>query len=159
MAEQNTPYLNFSFRYNLGESGWNTGYDNNNWRVLDMLLRGNVISASTIAEPGSPTDGDLYIVPPSATGTNWTGEDENLAYWDGAASGGGDVWLFITPLDGMKFWAADEDQFYIFDGTNWGPLGSAYTQYADDTAAGVGGVPIGGLYINSGNGSLQVRLT
>lgn len=159
MPELNTPGLGFSYRYDLGESGWNTGYDDNNWRVLDVLLRANVISASITAEPGSPANGDLYIVPPAATGTNWTGQDEALALWDGVGTGGADEWLFITPLDGMVFWAADENQPYQFDGSVWGLLGGAYSQYADDTAAGVGGVPIGGFYINSGTGALQVRLT
>ena len=158
MAEQNTPGLDLSFRYNLGESGWNTGYDTN-WRLLEILLKGSVLSASTTAEPGAPTDGDLYIVPASATGTDWAGQDEDLAYYDGSASGGADAWVFFTPLEGMMYLAQDDNQIYIFDGTNWGLLGSYYGQYADDSAASSGGVPIGGFYVNSSSGSVQVRLS
>lgn len=160
MAEQNTPNLNFSFRYTLGESGWNTGYDNNNWRVLEMLLRGNVISATTTAEPGSPTDGDLYIVPASATGTNWAGQDGDIAYYDGSASGGGDSWFFFTPLEGMRFFAADESQPYLYDGTGWDYEANYYGAYANDAAAASGSpaVAVGGWYINSSTGALTKRL-
>jgi hypothetical protein len=158
MAEQNTPNLSLSFRYTLGESGWNTGYDTN-WRLLEMLLQGNVLSASTTAEPGSPNDGDLYIVPASATGTDWAGEDEKLAYYDGSASGGADEWVFVTPLEGMRFFAADESQPYLFDGTNWDYEANYYGSYADDTAASGGSVPIGGWYINSSTGALTKRLS
>jgi len=121
MAEQNTANLGFSFRYDLGESGWNTGYDSN-WRLLDILLRGSVISATTTAEPGAPSDGDLYIVPPSATGTDWAGNDNKLALYDGAASGGADAWVFVTALEGMKFRAADTDKVWEFGGSTWTAL-------------------------------------
>lgn len=121
MAEQNTPNLNFSFRYTLGESGWNTGYDNNNWRVLEMLLRGNVVSASTTAQPGSPSDGDLYLIPPSATGADWATNDGDIAYYDGAASGGSNAWFLFTPLEGMRFKAADTNIWWEFNGTVWLP--------------------------------------
>ena len=121
MAEQNTPKLGFSFRYTLGESGWNTGYDNNNWRWLDVILRG-VISATTIAEPGAPSNGDAYIVPPSATGTNWAGQDGDIAYYDGSATGGSDVWVFFTPVEGMRLWANDTNFAWEFNGTVWTSL-------------------------------------
>lgn len=35
---------------------------------------------------------------------------------------------------------------------------STLAQYADDAGAAAGGVPVGGLYINSGTGSVQARL-
>lgn len=121
MAASSSPNLGFSFRYALGESGWNTGYDAN-WRLLDIMLRGSVISATTTAEPGSPADGDLYIVPNSATGTNWLGQDGDLAFYDGATSGGSNAWVFFTPLEGMKFRAADTEKIWEFDGANWSAL-------------------------------------
>lgn len=118
MTASTTPKLAFSFRYSLGESGWNTGYDAN-WRLLEIMLGGSVVSATTTAEPGAPTNGQLYIVPDSATGTDWAGQDGDLAYYDGAGSGGGDAWVFFTPLEGMKFRAADTNFDWEFDGTNW----------------------------------------
>ena len=121
MAASTTTNLGLSFRWTLGESGWNTGMDTN-WRLIEMLLRGSVVSADTVAEPGSPTDGQMYIVPPSATGTDWAGQDGDIAYWDGAASGGADAWIFFTPLEGMRFKAADDERVWEYDGTNWGTM-------------------------------------
>src|SRR5574343_591580 len=118
MAAKTTPTLGFSFRYALGESGWNTGYDIN-WRLLEIILSGTVISATTTAEPGAPSNGDLYIVPASATGTNWAGQDGDLAYYDDATSGGADEWIFFTPVEGIKFRAADTNFDWEFDGSKW----------------------------------------
>lgn len=124
MAAETTPTNALSFRYDLNESGWNTGYDAN-WRLLEILLTGSVISATVSAEPGAPTDGDLYIVPVSATGTDWAGQDGDLAYYDGAASGGADEWVFVTPNEGVMYRAADDDFNYVYDGAAWvfeGPI-------------------------------------
>lgn len=121
MAAQTTPALGFGFRRPLGESGWNVEYDIN-WRLLEILLKANVISATTTAEPGAPSNGDLYIVPPSATGTDWAGQDGDLAYYDGAGSGGADEWVFVTPLEGMKFRAADTDKIHEYGGSAWTTL-------------------------------------
>ncbi len=41
-------------------------------RLLDAFVSSRVISRTITAEPGSPTDGDLYIIPASATGTDWS---------------------------------------------------------------------------------------
>lgn len=143
MAASTTPGLGFSFRWTLGESGWNTGMDIN-WRIAEMLLAAGVISADTIAQPGAPTDGDLYIVPPSATGTDWATQDGDLAYWDGTASGGADAWIFITPLEGMKFRAKDDERVWEYDGTVWGVLGrvSAATTITASTTQTQGQEPL-----------------
>jgi hypothetical protein len=56
----------------------------------------SVISASITTPPGSPADGDSYIVPSGATGA-WTGESGNVAIWDAAA---GD-WVFVPIPNGV----------------------------------------------------------
>lgn len=66
------------------------------------------------APPGSPADGDTYIVAGSATG-DWTGHDADIAYWDDVAG----VWNFFTPLEGWTFDVADEDIPYRFSGSAW----------------------------------------
>ena len=120
MAVKYTPSLSFSFRYNLGENGWNTGYDDN-WRILEIVLKSNVISATTTAQPVSPSNGDLYVVPASATGANWSGQDGKLAYYDGAASGGADEWVFVTATEGGEYFAQDEEAFYQYSSGVWAP--------------------------------------
>lgn len=44
---------------------------NQNALRLQVLTCGQVQSKTTTAQPGSPTDGDVYIIPSGATGTAW----------------------------------------------------------------------------------------
>ena len=46
--------------------------------VIDALLTPEVLGLGTTSPPGSPSDGDLYVVGAGATGA-WAGEDDNLA--------------------------------------------------------------------------------
>lgn len=53
-----------------------------------------VLSLSDTAPPGSPAEGDRYIVAPAATGA-WAGQDNNIAEWllDGEGNG---AWYFSS---------------------------------------------------------------
>ena len=59
------------------------------------------------ALPGSPTDGDIYIVPTGET----NGDD--VAIRDNGA------WVYLTPNDGWRAWVADTDSFVYWDGGRW----------------------------------------
>lgn len=72
-----------------------------------------LISRTTTAEPGSPGVLDAYLVPASATGTDWAGEDGNIAEYRNSR------WEFKTPAEGWAAWVADEDGAFVFDGTIW----------------------------------------
>ena len=150
MPEQNTPTLNFSFRYDLGETGWKNGYDNN-WRLLEVLLRGSVISASTSAQPGSPSNGDLYIVPSNGSGSHWATRREKLAYFDGTESGGTGNWIFFTPVQKMRIFAIDENQPYVFDGSIWEYESESYPGFSESLA-------YGSWYIHSLTGALTKKM-
>ena len=53
-------------------------------RLLDGLVQLSVLDRHLTAPPGSPADGDRYIVAAGATG-DWAGWDLNIAYFvDGA---------------------------------------------------------------------------
>lgn len=54
-----------------------------------------VISATTTAPPGSPADGDSYLVPTGATGA-WAGHDGEYATWDADEA----AWVFTTVAPG-----------------------------------------------------------
>lgn len=138
--------------WDLGESGWNTENDSN-LKLIDATIFLSVLSATTTAEPGSPSAGDRYIIPASATGTNWAGQDGKLAVYDGTD------WAFYTAKEGWRGRAEDTGQPWVYTSAAWSLEGSTYGQYADDTAASGGGVPVGGFYVNSSTGALQVRLT
>jgi len=64
--------------------------------------------------PGSPADGDAYIVATSGTGA-WSGKDKAIAYYQT-----GTGWLFITPREGMYADVNDEDTLYRYSGSAWG---------------------------------------
>lgn len=66
------------------------------------------------APPGSPADGDAYIVAASPTGA-WAGKAKNIAFWQTVTG-----WRFIAPLEGMHADVADENALYRYDGAAWG---------------------------------------
>lgn len=69
--------------------------------------------------PGSPTEGDRYIVAAAATG-DWIGEEDSIAEWNGT------TWDFTAPLLGMAVLVTDEVDIYVFDATDWlKPYGEA----------------------------------
>lgn len=92
--------------------------------IISALLKG-VINATTSTPPGSPGEGDAYIVASSPTGA-WSGKAKTIAlYYNGG-------WLFIPGFDsngsqiaigarheGMAVYDQNINGFQIFDGTNW----------------------------------------
>jgi hypothetical protein len=79
---------------------------------LDALLQLNVISGAITTPPGSPAEGDKYIVPTGATGA-WAGQTNKVAL---RLSGG---WVFFTPRNGWLGWNAALGSFVSWDGTAW----------------------------------------
>ena len=81
-------------------------------RILDGLVQLSVLDRDLTAPPGSPADGDRYIVASGATG-DWAGWDLNVALWtDGA-------WLRLPPRTGWRAWVEDEGLLLVYDGAGW----------------------------------------
>lgn len=81
-------------------------------RVLDGVVQLSVKDRDLAAPPGSPYDGDRYIVASGATDT-WAGWDLNVALWtDGA-------WLRLPPRAGWLAWIEDESLLLAFNGSSW----------------------------------------
>ena len=81
-------------------------------RILDGLVQLSVLDRDLTAPPGSPADGDRYIVASGATG-EWAGWDLNVALWtDGA-------WLRLPPRTGWRAWVEDESLLLVYDGSSW----------------------------------------
>jgi hypothetical protein len=86
-------------------------------RALDALVQLAVLDKDLATPPGSPAEGDRYIVAAGATGA-WSGQDGKIAaYQDGA-------WTFYAPNEGWTAWVADEDQLYAWDGSAWDKITS-----------------------------------
>lgn len=63
--------------------------------------------------PGSPADGDAYIVASTPTGA-WVGHTGQIAFYLSAA------WVFITAIEGTLAYAQDENARYLYNGAAWG---------------------------------------
>jgi hypothetical protein len=83
-------------------------------RILDALVMLAVKDRDLSAPPGSPGDGDRYLVKPTGTGA-FAGKDGLIAHYrDGA-------WAFYQPQAGWTCYVEDEDLLLVFDGAGWTP--------------------------------------
>lgn len=104
MAKRTLPGLGLTGFWPLGTDGWNDENDNN-LLMLSAVTQGGVLSRTT-ALPGSPTDGDIYIVP-----------DGDLVDIPAVRDDG--AWVYLTPSAGWRLWVADTANFAYFDGSDW----------------------------------------
>ena len=74
--------------------------------ALDQLVQPAVKSRTTATPPGSPAEGDTYIVAPSATGA-WSGKDKSFACWLSGA------WSFMTPAEGWLAYVRDTGELAV----------------------------------------------
>ncbi len=110
--------------------------------LLQAMLKG-VIDKDLTAPPGSPTEGDSYLIASSAPTGAWAGMGKRIAiYWGGA-------WRFVpgrddagTPIamgarqEGIHVFVNDENKMYIFGNTVGSPATYAwYPQPAGTVAA------------------------
>jgi hypothetical protein len=98
---------------------------------LDALVQLAVESRSVTSQPGSPTDGGVWIAPAGKTGPEWGGyTDWSLAYYrDGS-------WEPIAPLEGWRAWVKDEDVVVSWTGSAWSaalPVTTIELGHASDT--------------------------
>lgn len=80
-------------------------------RALEAVVQISVISIEG-TPPGSPSEGDRYIVDSGATG-DWSGHDGELAYY---ASG----WQFLAPRDGWIAYVENLSATYQYSGGSAG---------------------------------------
>ena len=93
-------------------------------RAIDALLDAAVINLTTSAPPGSPSNGDAYIVKASGSGA-WSGHDNALAIWttDNPSAPSGE-WEFYAAAKGMIVVNAADSLLYAWDGSAWTAVGS-----------------------------------
>lgn len=94
---------------------------NENARWLEFFAGGaKILDRNLATPPGSPADGDTYLVATSGTGA-WSGQDGKIAQYISTA------WAFKTAKEGMLLYVADEDIRISYDGSTWAALAAAPT--------------------------------
>lgn len=87
-----------------------------------------VLDKDLATPPGSPADGDAYIVAGSPTGA-WVGHATHVALYLGTS------WVFLTPPSGIIVGVADEAKAYIFNGSAWVALAGSGDLAAHEAAS------------------------
>lgn len=87
---------------------------NDSLRRLDAIVQLSVVSATTTAQPASPGDGAVYIVPAGKSGADWSAYSNwSLGYYrDGA-------WEQVTPREGWLAYVKDTDLILHHTGSSW----------------------------------------
>jgi hypothetical protein len=93
MAVTTGPNLGLKFGYDPGAAGWGVDSYNPALALLDAVVQLAVLSAALTAPPGTPAEGDRYIVAAGATGA-WAGRDNQVAVYRAGA------WAFYLPAVG-----------------------------------------------------------
>ncbi len=99
--------------------------------VLDSIVQLAVLDRDLTAPPGSPAEGDRYIVGPSATG-GWAGHDGEVAAYVDAA------WSFYAPAAGWIAFVVDEATLYFWNGSAWASMQGVITALQNLALLGVG---------------------
>jgi hypothetical protein len=89
------------FPYAVWSSGTNqNSIPANDNSLRNQILNGTVISQAVTAQPGSPADGDIYIINATHTGTAWaTFTPKDLAIYRVVNSVG--TWYAYAPVEGV----------------------------------------------------------
>ena len=109
MADQ-TPTLNMP--YIMPSQAQKHVTHNQALEILDAVVQLSALSRTVPAPPGSPAEGDRYIVGAAPSGA-WSGHAGKVAV---SRPGG---WALIPPLAGWIAWIADEETLAVFDGSGW----------------------------------------
>ena len=112
MAELTEGRFGLKYGWDLGESGWKTGWDANLLKLGRVGVHTSIIDRDLTAPPGSPSTDDMYIPAATATG-DWVGLEDDIVIWDGSS------WVAYTPRLGWGIYIEDEAVLCVFT-TVWG---------------------------------------
>ncbi len=105
------PNLGLTYGWDFRESGWKDGMDDN-LKALGAVVHLSILSSTTTAPPGSPTNGDRYIIPAGATG-DWSGKTGEVAVRVGGA------WEYYTPTEGWHAWVVSLSASLVYTSAAW----------------------------------------
>lgn len=99
---------------------WSSGLTQPSIPFNDNFLRFHIsqtdVDNSTTAQPGSPANGDTYIIQSTHTGSSWAtfAEDDLAIFWDG-------TWYNYTPTEGNRVSVGSSS--YIYSSGVWTAAG------------------------------------
>ena len=100
MTATTEPRGGLDLGWDPGEDGWGPAMNANLLRLSRFGFHASVLSMTTAAPPGSPTNGAGYIIPSGASG-EWAGKAGQVAVW------GGSAWAYAVPRDGWTIHVVD----------------------------------------------------
>lgn len=108
------PRIGLVWGYTPGDDGWGVGAFNPNFAKLETLVQTAVQSVAN-DPPGSPTNGETYIVGTAPTGA-WVGHAAALAVW---YTIGTPAWLYLTAAAGYRVYNVATTTYWHYSGTAW----------------------------------------
>jgi hypothetical protein len=104
-------------------------------RMYQALIQPNVINMTTAAAPGTPSNGDTYVVASVGSGA-WTGKTNFVAYWstDNPLTPSGE-WEFYQPINGWTVGDQNTGFTYKYNGATWVQLPVGVTSLNSGTGA------------------------
>jgi hypothetical protein len=96
----------------------------------------NILDKDLATPPGSPSNGDRYIVAAGATGI-WSGKDNQIVEWSEDES----TWICTEPVVGVAMIVEDEGEYYRYNGSTWelfrthGSSGNVVSSYFTEVSA------------------------
>lgn len=115
---------NLGIPYIAGQQAQPEVTHNSALNMLQALTYG-VLQVGLNTPPGSPTQGDSYIVGTAPTGV-WTGRANAIAIYMGTAwvfvpdrNSAGTVITMGAAQEGLKVWSKPDNGLYVWDGSAW----------------------------------------
>lgn len=154
-GERTLPGLGLTAFYTPGTHGWDLTLDPD-LRLLSTLCQMSVLSRTTVL-PGSPANGDIYIIK--------VGEpnEREIAIRDNGA------WVRFVPGEGFLGWVKDDNEYVTYNGTAWTALSTGASTFVGltdtpGTLTGQGGktvkVNVGGTaleFVTVSGGATSIR--
>jgi hypothetical protein len=94
---------------------------NENDRIIEQGASRFIVKDRMTTPPGSPIDGDAYIITATATGA-WAGKENQLALRIGTS------WHYVVPIEGTVAYVQDENSDYRYSGSAWAAVADNPTE-------------------------------
>lgn len=108
------PRSGLKYGWALGENGWNADMDNDLKLIGRFGFHLSIKDRDLSTPPGSPADGDTYIVAAGGSG-DWAAHDGNIAVWSATSS----AWRFGVPRVGWLAYVEDDQVLSVFKSGTW----------------------------------------